>query len=37
MKAAAQIEHLGTPIDTSALSLLQQHWETIQDDAHPGD
>jgi len=32
MKAAGQIEYLGTPIDTSALSLLQQHWETIQDD-----
>ena len=31
MKAAAQIEYLGTPIETSALSLLQQHWETIQD------
>jgi hypothetical protein len=31
MKAAAQIEHQGTPLDTSALSLLQQHWETIQD------
>jgi len=31
MKAAAQIEYLGTPIDTSALSLLQQNWETIQD------
>ncbi len=30
MKAAAQIEHLGTPIDTAALGLLQQHWETIQ-------
>ncbi len=30
MKAAAQIEHIGTPIDTSALSLLQQHWQTIQ-------
>jgi DNA polymerase I len=31
MKAAAQIEHLGTPIDTPALNLLQQHWENIQD------
>ena len=31
MKAAAQIEHLGTPIDTAAFNLLRQHWATIQD------
>jgi DNA polymerase I len=31
MKAAAQIEHLGTPLDYLALSSLQEHWEAIQD------
>jgi DNA polymerase I len=31
MKAAAQIEHLGTPIDTAVFNLLRQHWATIQD------
>jgi DNA polymerase-1 len=31
MKAAAQIEHQGIPIDTAALYLLRQYWEIIQD------
>jgi DNA polymerase I len=31
MKAAAEIEHIGSPIDTAALGLLQQHWGTIQE------
>jgi hypothetical protein len=32
MKAVAQVEHIGIPIDTEALSQLRQHWESIQDD-----
>jgi hypothetical protein len=32
MKAAAIIEHNGTPIDTETLGLLRQYWTDIQDD-----
>jgi DNA polymerase I len=32
MKAAAQIEHNGTPIDCDALSVLREHWTDIQDE-----
>lgn len=32
IKSVAQIEYLGIPIDTAALTLLQHHWEAIQDD-----
>ena len=32
MKAAAAIEWNGTPIDTTTLALLRQHWTDIQDD-----
>jgi hypothetical protein len=31
MKAAAQIEHYGVPIDTEAFGLLQNNWELIQE------
>lgn len=31
MKAAAQIEFNGVPIDTESLNMLEQHWEGIQD------
>ena len=31
MKAAANMEHNGTPLDMSALTDLRNHWETIQD------
>ena len=30
-KAAAEIEHLGSPIDTATLGILQRHWGTIQE------
>ena len=32
MKAAAIMEHNGTPIDTETLELLRQYWADIQDD-----
>src|SRR6516164_1096471 len=32
MKAAAAMEHNGTPIDTATLALLRAHWTDIQDD-----
>ena len=32
MKAAAAIEWNGTPIDTTTLALLRQHWTGIQED-----
>jgi hypothetical protein len=32
MKAAAVMEHNGTPIDTETLKLLRQYWTDIQDD-----
>ena len=32
MKAAAQIEWNGVPIDTATLALLRQYWTDIQDD-----
>ncbi len=31
MKAAAEIENLGTPIDNVALAILQEQWKGIQD------
>jgi hypothetical protein len=31
MKAAAQIEFTGVPIDTETLALIRQHWDNIQD------
>ena len=31
MKAVAQIEHAGIPIDQDTLNRLELHWETIQD------
>jgi DNA polymerase I len=32
MKAAATMEHNGTPIDTETLELLRRYWTDIQDD-----
>jgi hypothetical protein len=32
MKAAAAMEHNGTPIDTETLKLLRQYWTDIQDE-----
>src|SRR5262249_19077280 len=32
MKAAAAIEHNGTPIDTDTLAQLREHWTDIQDE-----
>jgi hypothetical protein len=32
MKAAASIEHNGTPIDTNTLAQLRAHWTDIQDE-----
>jgi DNA polymerase I len=32
MKAAAMMEHNGTPIDTATLALLREYWTTIQDE-----
>jgi DNA polymerase I len=32
MKAAAAMEHNGTPIDTETLGLLRQYWTDIQDE-----
>src|SRR5262249_48806335 len=32
MKAAASIEHNGTPIDTDMLAQLREHWTDIQDE-----
>jgi DNA polymerase I len=32
MKAAAAMEHNGTPIDTETLALLRQYWTDIQDE-----
>jgi hypothetical protein len=31
MAAAAAMEHAGTPIDTTTLALLREHWTPIQD------
>ena len=31
MIAAARIEHEGVPIDVAALTLLREHWESMQD------
>jgi hypothetical protein len=31
MKAAARMEHIGTPIDTASLAKLRENWELIQD------
>jgi hypothetical protein len=36
MKAAAAMEHNGTPIDTETLKLLRQYWTDIQDDLIAG-
>jgi hypothetical protein len=32
MKAAAAMEHNGTPIDADTLAVLRAHWTNIQDD-----
>jgi DNA polymerase-1 len=32
MKAVARIERAGVPIDTASLTVLQEHWENIQDE-----
>jgi hypothetical protein len=32
VKAAAHVEHNGVPVDTATLALLDEHWETLQED-----